>query len=289
MADVEALDTPLIGDGDSQLPSTNGTGGDAVATVEAPTEPSAAAEADTSKDAPEVDYKARFEASEQENAKLKGDLKSVQVGRQRTAERDEALNEVRLGMEAMRLSQSALIKSLSSGESESLPAQLEQIDQDSQARQAGSRLQRHGEVLLDNLIAVGNGADGNQVVDVRNDPRFAAVRTEWNRITEDAGLEPSEKLTQLSTVVAQANLTMRGIDAEVNKKAVDEARNAGKRALEETGALDTDTGGRTGPADGPVQTLIGKFNTGARVTKDEETRIVEHLEALDDTPGSALG
>ncbi|KKN44226.1 hypothetical protein LCGC14_0695370 [marine sediment metagenome] len=289
MADVEALDTPLIGDGDSQLPSTNGTGGDAVATVEAPTESDAAAKTDTPKDEPEVDYKAELEATQARLTKAENDLKSIQTGRQRTAERDDEIREIRLSVDAIKESNTALIKSMASGETDGLSAKLEQIDQDSQVKQAGSRLQRHGQVLLDNLIAAGNDSEGNQVVDVRNDARFAPIRSEWNRISEDAALEPSEKLTQLSTVVAQANLTMRGIDAEVSKKAVDEARNAGKRALEETGALDTDTGGRTGPSDGSAQGLLKKYNTGARVSKAEQTRIDEHLEALDDTPGSALG
>ncbi len=289
MADTTELDTPLIG-GDSLVQTTNGTGGASTQTEIPPDDVDAAkVEAEGKASEEEVDYKAKFEAADTALTKATNDLKSLQTGRQRTAERDAKMDEILDGQRAVMDSNAALIKALNSGETEGLPAELDKIDQESRGRQSLSRIRVQAEGLREAFVNTGKDAEGNMVVDVEHDSRFTDVVGNWNRISGDADLEPSEKLAQLTTVVTQANVKMSGIWREESKKAVDEARNAGKRALEETGVLDTDIGGRTGAADGSVQALIGKFNTGARVTKAEQTRIDEHLEALDDTPGSALG
>lgn len=156
-----------------------------------------------------------------------------------------------------------------------------------------SRIRVQAQGLLEALTDVGKDEAGNTVVDIQQDERFAGIRGEWNRISGDADLEPSEKLAQLSRVVTQANVTMRGIDRELGKKALEEAKDAGeverKKALEETGLLDTDAGGRTGAAEGSMAPLLQKYNTGARVTQAEQKRIDEYLDGqLDEAPGSAL-
>jgi predicted GNAT family acetyltransferase len=292
MAEDTALDTPLIG-GDSPPQPLNGATETATAQADPPAEPQTDGEADAKGGEEEVDYKTKFEAADQELAKLRLDRKSEQVGRQRTAERDAKMDEILDGQKAVMDSNAALIKALNSGETDALPAELETITQDSRSRTSMSRIRVQAQGLLEALTDIGKDEDGNTVVDIQQDERFATVRDNWNRISGDAALEPSEKLAQLSRVVTQANVAMRGIDRQLAKKAIEDAKNAGeterKKALEETGLLDTDTGGRTGPSEGSVQALIGKFNTGARVNKAEQTRIDEHLEALDDTPGSALG
>lgn len=288
MADTDDLDTLLIG-GDSSLQTTNGTGGASTQTEIPP------ADADESKveakdkaSEEEVDYKAKFEAADTALTKATNDLKSVQTGRSRAAERDAKMDEILDGQRAVVESNAVLIKALNSGETDGVSAELDTITQESRGRQSLSRIRVQAEGLREALVGIGKDAEGKVVVDIEHDSRFADVVGTWNKISGDADLEPSEKLAQLTTVVTQANVKMSGIWREESKKAVDEARNAGKRALEETGALDTDTGGRTGPSDGSVGDLIQRFNTGARVSKAEQTRIDEHLEALDDTPGSAL-
>lgn len=296
MVTENELDTPLIG-GDSAVQTPNGVAPEAAPEQEPAAQPQADVAADTKPDESETDYKAKFEAAEKEITKLNLDRKAENTGRQRTADRDAArdakLDNLVDTVSAMQDSQSVLIKALNSGDTEGLPAELDTIAQQSRSRTAVSRIRLQAQGLLDALTDVGKDADGAVIVDIQQDERFAPVRDDWNRISGDAELEPSEKLAQLHGVVTRANVTMRGIDRELNVKAVEEARNAGelgrKKALEDANVLDTDSGGRAGAADGSVQELIGKFNTGVRVTKDEQTRIDEHLEALDDTPGSALG
>lgn len=296
MVTENELDTPLIG-GDSPAQTPNGAAPEPAQAQASAAEPKADAAADAKPDETEVDYKAKFEAAEKEITKLNLDRKAENTGRQRASDRDAArdakLDNLVDTVSAMQDSQSVLIKALNSGETDGLPAELDTIAQESRSRTAVSRIRLQAQGLLDALTDVGKDADGNVVVNVQQDERFAPVRDDWNRISGDADMEPSEKLAQLHGVVTRANVIMRGIDRELNVKAVEEARNAGelgrKKALEDANVLDIDSGGRTGAADGSVQELIGKFNTGARVTKAEQTRIDEHLEALDDTPGSALG
>jgi predicted GNAT family acetyltransferase len=294
MAENTELDTPLIG-GNSPAQPLNGATETPPAQTDPPAEPKVGAEADAPAKAAEeeVDYKAKFEAAEAQIAKLGLDRKAEQVGRQRTAERDAKMDEILDGQKAVQDSNAALIKALNSGENEGLPAELEEINQNSRSRTSLSRIRVQAQGLLEALTDIGKDEDGNTVVDIQRDERFSAVRDDWNRISGDAALEPSEKLAQLSRVVTQANLTMRGIDRDLAKKAIEEAKNAGevgrKKALEETGLLDTDAGGRTGPAEGSVAPLLQKYNTGARVTQAEEKRVAEYLDTqLDEAPGSAL-
>lgn len=306
MAETDPLDTPLIG-GDNATQTLNGAGESPPAAKESSSADAPESQADASATGEkaeskeqEVDYKAELAATQEKLAKAEGDLRSLQTGRTRNAERDAKMDRMALAVEGLQDSQlaqekgqTALIKALSSGDTEGLPAELETITQDSQAQRTTSQLRAQAQSLVDDLLSIGTD-DGNTVkVDIGTDERFADVRAVWAKISGDASLQGPVKLGQLASVIPLAAKVMMGIERDQSSKTLDEAKNAGevgrKKALEESNLLDTDSVSRTGAVDGSVQALIQKSGRGQRLTKAEQTRLNEHLDdGLDDTPGSVL-
>lgn len=280
-----ALDTPLIG-GDSLSQPLNGASETTPAQADPPAEPEGDAEADA-KAEEEVDYKAKFEAADTELAKLRLDRKAEQTGRQRTAERDALLIELKNEMSAVRETNKVLVKSLNSGQTEDVADQLTEIDQRTESTTAMARIKVQAEALREAFQNL--GTRGKVQFNVTSDERFADVVSDWNRIGGDANLLPSEKLAELTSVLTQATILKMGIEYEANEKAVEEAKNAGevgrKKALEDSNLLDTDTGGRTGPAEVSDARYLEQVAAGGR---NDFKKTAKHLQDLDDTPGSLM-
>ena len=124
-------------------------------------------------------------------------------------------------------------------------------------------------------------------LDIETAREFDLVRLNYNKAIEtgnDRWLEKS---------IAEAERAARKIESDRSKKAVAETKKQAevtrKQTLEQSGILETSTGGSAASGAEPaVNELVARYNANGSLTKEQRAKVYAYLDALDDTPGSLV-
>jgi hypothetical protein len=186
---------------------------------------------------------AQLEEQKAENARLEQALRSRDGNRMKDREREELLHELAAGQKTMEKGFGILASVVTEDDRDKLPAQLGKTLQEGQTAQSASRAQRVHDALLEDMradIADVKGADGKPVVDIDNSPEFDDWRTQWNAAAHDPrGIDMARLHELRNEATRKAYKAGRAYD---QRRAAEDAKGIRKKVLDETGALDLDTG-----------------------------------------------
>ena len=127
------------------------------------------------------DYQAQVQERDAEIAKLKNDLKASSGRRSRQNQTEQLLlgqgNDIRTINNRL----DALMKAMSSGETDNLPAELSAIQEQAAQTQASLNYEAEWNELSQELVDSVVDDTGTQVLDLHNGPELAAVREMWTQ------------------------------------------------------------------------------------------------------------
>lgn len=222
----------------------------------------------------EVDWQAKAVEAEGRASKLESDLRSMQGRRSRQVDQDAVLHGLGDRLDAMEKSNSALVNALASGNTDDLPGELTQIQQQATQGRTEVAFQTGYQALWDELQETVKGDDGTSVLDPQTAPEFAAVRTRWNERTQ------ARDLGGLAVLLSEANKIVRSTERVAHKKALDDEKKARKaerkKTLDDVGALDTDTGPGAG---GAGDNLMNEPMSGTRGLKRIQRGLAKQAQA----------
>jgi len=203
------------------------------------TQPEATPEAGETTE-PEVDWQTKATEAEERAERAENNLRAERGRATKQVERDNSLFELADRMGAMEQSNMALVRALSSGETEQLPDQLAQIQNASTGRSAARSYEGRYTTLADELQSIVHDDDGNEIVSLFESPELEQVRQLWlasHNKQDIAGLY--DALNQAQRVVRRIERTRSQDEVSAIR---DQERAAAKRQLEEAGVYDMDTG-----------------------------------------------
>lgn len=226
--------------------------------------PSTAGESTGEAPPAEPDYKSLYESEQAQKSKLEHKLSSFEGTRRKEWERDELLHELAAGQKTLEKGFGILSNVVTEDDREEVPAQLQATLREGQNTQASSRFQRlHDRLLEDTVsdIAEVTDSEGKPLLDLHRSPEFEEIRAEWNDAAKAGDMV---KLTALkSQATSMVFKVGRGYDRKQTAAAKEAAKTARKRALDETGALDLDTGpGSPGGSNMTLGEAAAAFNAG---------------------------
>ena len=199
----------------------------------------------------EVDWKARAELAEQTLDKERNDKRSQDVNKLKQQERDDILLGLNDRFDSYEKAQDALLRVIGSGETETLPGEIEQIRAESRQTQAHNSYQSRHDALAHELADSVKDEAGNSILDLQNAPELEPMRTEWVRAREAqdiVGLTRALSMAHKAVLTKERALSKTAVEEE--KKRTKEAR---RKALEDVEAHDLDVGaGTTGGEDTSV-------------------------------------
>ena len=127
------------------------------------------------------DYQAQVQERDAEIAKLKNDIKASSGRRGRQNQTEQLLlgqgNDIRTINNRL----DALMKAMSSGETDNLPAELSAIQEQAAQTQASLNYEAEWNELSQELVDSVVDDTGTQVLDLHNGPELAAVREMWTQ------------------------------------------------------------------------------------------------------------
>ena len=184
------------------------------------------------------DYQAQLAERDAEIAKLKNDLKANSGRRGRQNQTEQLLlgqgNDIRTINNRL----DALMKAMSSGDTDNLPAELSAIQEQSAQTQATLNYETEWNELSQELVDSVVDDTGTAVLDLHNSPELAAVREMWTQAHDRRDAKG------LHRAVAEAQKVARA--AERNVRRTPAAPVASDP--EETGEFDLSTGPSAGGA-----------------------------------------
>lgn len=199
------------------------------------------------KDSP-PDYQALYkelQAQGQEKdtklANLEHTLRSRGGATLKQRERDNVILGLGDRLGAMEKSLGALATTLVKGDTESLPEQLQQIEQEREQSATASSFQRYHDASFQALQSVLKDQAGNALLDIRTAPELEEVRAAWNDYFEKRDVGGFGLVIADAVQIAKAK-ERSGQKASLEterKKTLDEAK---RQALKETNADDLDLG-----------------------------------------------
>ena len=216
----------------------------------------------------------KVERLTQERDKAINDLRSQSIGRAKAQARDDLLQnlatsqtELKDSIDEVRLVNSALAKRLTSGDTEGLPDEIANIQNQTQANQGARTYQQAAKSLEADLYAAAMDEQGQAIFDLHAAPEAVEVRRVWN-----LGLEKQDLPILSKAVVMASRLSVERLKsqaaAELSKVKAD-ADTEKKRAREASGELDMEVGSGTGGG-GKRQTYedVGDFDIRGKTTRE---------------------
>jgi len=201
-------------------------------------EPAEEAAEETSEE--EVDYKAKAAELETQVEKLNNDLRSRDGQRRRDTDRDAEFAGVRDELTAMRKVFSLYMEAAQKGDTYEVHDQISQVNQELAQGQATRDYNSRYDKEMNRLLSTVQDTDGNLFI---SEADAVKIQTDWAAAWERAKTGDNEGIYDVqinaAKMVAQEE---RRRAADERKVLADEAKNAGKKALEKAGVADLDTG-----------------------------------------------
>lgn len=236
---------------------------------------------------PVVDYRAQYEALQQEHTKLTNDLKSLQGQRGSQAQLREEIKGIAERLDRYAEGQRVLLKMYKpDADPEAVEREYAAIETKHATTSATSRAERRYQSLLKQMGEYGADKPGNEAFDA------------WNIIVDDADISVGEKLIDLALIVGDAKARWERTkeqtkaqerEAKLAKTQADAIKAAEKKALERAGVLDMDTGGSgSAVVEESGAVLAKRYAAGEPLTDEQKKKAHAHLDNLSRAPGSLL-
>ena len=188
----------------------------------------------------EVDYKARAEELEAQNAKLLNDLRSKDGQRRRDTDRDEDIRGINDRLGALQKVFTLYMDGMNRGDPEEVQAQISQVNQELAQGQAARDYNARYEKEQTRLLSTVQDEDGNLLI---NEDDAVKIQTDWQAAWEKASKGDLSDVYDVQIEAARMVTQEERRRADAERKALrDEAKTAGKKALEKAGIADLDTG-----------------------------------------------
>ena len=198
--------------------------------------------------APEV-LQTELTTAQAEIAKLRNDLKALRGLRGKESDRDSLMQDIREEIAEVKRTNAALVKALGSGNTDSLAADVSRIEGETYQQRAARNFQSQYATLWTELQAALTDEDGKAILNLQDSPELEAVRSQWLSFYNAEKMGVPERLAGFATAVAQAHTAVRRFERaaarEDAKKVRTTAAQRTKKALEEAGVHDLDTGAGT--------------------------------------------
>ena len=188
----------------------------------------------------EVDYKAKAGELEAQIAKLENDLRSKDGQRRRDTDRDEEISGIRDELGAMRKVFTLYMDGMNRGDPEEVQAQISQVNQELAQGQATRDYNTRYEKEQARLLSTVQDEDGNLLI---NEDDAVKIQTDWQAAWEKATRGDFNDVYDVQIEAARMVTQEERRRADAERKSLrDEAKTAGKKALEKAGIADLDTG-----------------------------------------------
>lgn len=202
----------------------------------------------------------QLEASRSQVLKAQNDLKALQ-GRNRPLEDVRGLLDQMVGrLDASERTTAALARAIGSGDTDSLPQEIQQIHTEASVRQGARSLQEFKDSLWAEIGAALVDDDGNVILDGSAPELQHANQTWW--ASADAGDRGG-----MANALLEVNQVVRRAERAKNKESIDTARKEGQdRAVRDRNRQDADidSGGGSGVATGDAAEIWKAFGRGDR-------------------------
>jgi hypothetical protein len=187
-----------------------------------------------------VDYKAIAKRLEAQVGKLENDLRSKDGQRRRDTERDADISGILDRLGALQKVFTLYMEGMNRGDTEEVQSQISQVNQELAQGQARRDYDSRYEKEQSRLLSTVQDEGGNLLI---NEDDATRLQTEWQNAWQKAATGDFEDVYNIQIeahrMVSQEE-RRRG-DAQ-QKQLREEAKNAGKKALEKAGIADLDTG-----------------------------------------------
>ena len=188
----------------------------------------------------EVDYRAKAEELEAQIAKLQNDLRSKDGQRRRDTDRDEEISGLRDELGAIRKVFTLYMDGMNRGDPEEVQAQISQVNQELAQGQATRDYNTRYEKEQTRLLSTVQDEDGNLLV---SEDDAVKIQTDWQAAWEKASRGDFNDVYDVQIEAARMVTQEERRRADTERKSLrDEAKTAGKKALEKAGIADLDTG-----------------------------------------------
>ena len=188
----------------------------------------------------EVDYKAKAAELEAQVKKMENDLRSKDGQRRRDTDRDAEFAGFRDELGAMRKVFSLYMDAARQGDTDEVQDQISQVNQELAQGQATRDYNSRYDKEMNRLLSTVQDTDGNLFI---SEDDAIKIQSDWAAAWERAKTGDNEGIydVQIEAAKMVAQEERRRATAE-RQKLSDEAKNAGKKALEKAGVADLDTG-----------------------------------------------
>ena len=188
----------------------------------------------------EVDYRKKAALLEAQVKKMENDLRSKDGQRRRDTDRDAEFAGFRDELGAMRKVFSLYMDALQKGDTYEVQDQISAVNQELAQGQATRDYNSRYDKEMNRLLSTVQDTDGNLFI---SEDDAIKIQSDWAAAWERAKTGDNEGIydVQIEAAKMVAQEERRRATAE-RQKLSDEAKNAGKKALEKAGVADLDTG-----------------------------------------------
>ena len=188
----------------------------------------------------EVDYKAKAAELEAQVKKMENDLRSKDGQRRRDTDRDAEFAGFRDELTAMRKVFSLYMEAAQKGDTYEVQDQISQVNQELAQRQATRDYNSRYDHEMSRLLSTVQDESGNLFI---SEEDAVKIQTDWAAAWERAKTGDNEGIYDVQINAAKMVAQEERRRAATERKVLaDEAKNAGKKALEKAGVADLDTG-----------------------------------------------
>ena len=188
----------------------------------------------------EVDYREKAAILEAQVKKMENDLRSKDGQRRRDTDRDAEFAGFRDELTAMRKVFSLYMEAAQKGDTYEVQDQISQVNQELAQGQATRDYNSRYDKEMNRLLSTVQDTDGNLFI---SEDDAIKIQSDWAAAWERAKTGDNEGIydVQIEAAKMVVQEERRRATAE-RQKLSDEAKNAGKKALEKAGVADLDTG-----------------------------------------------
>ena len=184
------------------------------------------------------DYQAQLAERDAEIAKLRNDLKASSGRRGRQNQTEQLLLGQGNDIRSINNRLDVLMKAMSSGETDSLPAELSAIQEQAAQTQATINYETQWTELSQELVDSVTDAEGDPLLDIHNSPELERVREMWTQAHN------RKDVAGLHRAIAESQKVARNVERQQRRQPVPQITDT----EEETTEFDLSTGPSAGGA-----------------------------------------
>ena len=185
----------------------------------------------------DLNYKALLDAERTKTKKLEQDFKALNVGTMRQRDRDRVMSEISDRIGAIEQSNGALIRGLSSGEVESLPEELEGIQNQQAVVREQQDFDSAGQEIWESIQEAMLDPEGKPLLDINTIPELQELRDNWDAAVSGKNYREMTRVNRVFQRIGRLAERKKLQDNLAQAK-----RQARKEALDDADVHDMSTG-----------------------------------------------